>query len=714
MSAASFVRRSLDIGFTVLVGVLVLGACGAVWFRGRMVASLPRLDGSTSLAGLSSPVTISRDALGVVTISGASRIDVARATGWVNAQDRFFQMDLLRRRGAGELSELFGKVALPVDRQARVHGFRKIAHEVFARETPEQRALLEAYTAGVNAGLAALAGRPWEYLVLRSDPRPWLPEDCGLISFAMTQDLQEDTGRYVRTLAAIRDELGPSCLAYFAPLITPADSALDGTAGPLPPLPPPSEIDLRKVEAPAPATASIGGTEWGDRETPGSNNFAVAGRFVEGGGAMIATDMHLHLAVPNIWYRVSLRWPGHVETGLMIPGAPMMIAGSTGKIAWGFTNSNAGTGDIIVVNPSISPTDYHGPKGELLKYEEREESIAVRGSSPDVETYKWTIWGPVVGDAPKGRLYVYHWTADDPAAMNPGIVDLEDATSVAQAIEIAHRMGIPAQNFVVADSTGQIGWTVAGLLPKRLGYDGRLPVTWDFGDRRWDGFLTSKEVPSLVSPANGLIWTANNRTVGGDQLRALGDSGYDMPARAHQIQDDLGALVSSGHPIAAKDLLAIQLDDRALMMAHWHDVLVEALKSDAGASKPGRSALLEAAQTWEGRADISSVSYRVVHDFRLAVAHRVLDPIFAPCVEQDAGFTWSRLNYEQPLEALVQARPAHLLDPAFHTWDELLLAAADDVTLSYSKRGLDPRSATWGQRNTARIEHPFAQLLPHW
>jgi penicillin amidase len=714
MSASSVAKRVFDIGGTLLVVALVLLACAGVWFRGRMVASLPQLQGNASLPGLSAPATISRDAQGVVTITGANRIDVARATGWVNAQDRFFQMDILRRRGAGELSELFGKAALPLDREARMHGFRKVAEEVLAKESPDKRAIFEAYAAGVNAGLAALAGKPWEYVVLRTEPRPWLPEDIGLISFAMTQDLQETTGHYVRTLAAIRDELGPKSLAFFAPLMTPDDAALDGSVAPLPPLPPASEIDLRRADTPAPATASIAGPDWGDRETPGSNNFAVAGRLAEGGGALVATDMHLHLAVPNIWYRVSLRWPGHSETGVMLPGAPMLVAGSTGKIAWGFTNSNAGTGDIIVVNPSVSPTDYHGPHGDLVRYDDRVETIAVKGSKPEVVTYRWTIWGPLVGDAPKGRQYAYHWTADDSMATNPEILDLEDAANVTQAIDIAHRMGIPSQNFVVADSSGQIAWTVAGQLPRRQGYDGRLPVDWGFGDRRWDGFQDPKEVPSIISPAKGLIWTANNRTIGGKGLKVLGDSGYDVAARAHQIEDDLNALVAGGHPITPKDLLGIQLDDRAVMMATWHDILVDALKSGAAADKPGRSALLEAAQTWEGRADVASVSYRVVHDFRLAVAHRVLDPIFAPCVDQDPDFTWSRLNYEQPLETLVKSRPANLLDPAFHTWDELLLAAADDVTLAYSKKGLDPRSATWGQRNTARIEHPFAQFLPHW
>jgi penicillin amidase len=710
-------RRVLVSLAAVLAAALVAAGGAGLWIRGRMAASLPILDGSSPLRGLASEVRVSRDALGVPTVEGSSRIDVARATGWVHAQDRFFQMDLLRRKAAGELAELFGPAAIPLDRDARMHGFRRLARDVIAREGAQRRGLFEAYAEGVNAGLAALHSRPWEYAVLRVEPRPWSVEDSVLIHYAMTLDLQEDTGRYVRSLSAIRDELGPASFAFFAPLLTPADAALDASAAPLPRIPPPTEVDLRHPSADAPVSAARerGAGPWDDRQMPGSNSFAVAGPLAADGAALLANDMHLHLTTPNIWYRMTLKWPGHDETGVTLPGILALIAGSTGKIAWGFTNSNAGTGDIVLVDPSVSPELYHGPKGEaLVPYDRRTETIAVKGSKPVSVVYNWTAWGPVVGEAAGGRQLVYHWTEDDPAATNLDIMDLEDAPDAEHALSIAHHMGIPAQNFLVADSSGHIGWTIAGFLPKRIGYDGRLPVSWSFGDRRWDGYLSPGEVPTILSPDSGLLWTANNRTMGGAALGALGDSGYDIGARARQIRDDLDALVHAGRPIQAKDLLAIQLDDRAVLLEQWHQLLLQVLSPDAVSRKPSRAALREAAGKWEGRADTASVGYRVVRSFRLAVAHRVLDPIFAPCVGRDPDFTWTRLNYEQPLEALVHERPLHLLDPAFASWDDLLAAAADDVSLSYERAGLDPRTATWGQRNTAMIDHPFARLLPRW
>lgn len=359
MSRRTTGRRVLMAAGILCSALAVLAAFACSWVRSRVRASLPRLDGAYALRGLAAPVSVARDALGVPTITGSSRTDVARATGWIHAQDRFFQMDTLRRRGAGELSELFGRGALPLDREARMHGFRELARKVLDREPTERRALVEAYADGVNQGLADLAAKPWEYAMLRSEPRPWKPEDSVLITYAMTLDLQESTGRYVRNLAAIRDALGWASLAFFAPASTPGDAPLDGSVSGPAPIPPASELDLRARGSEAAAvTASLALSRErasGEWEPPGSNCFAVAGSLA-GGGGMVANDMHLHLSVPNTWYRMSLRWPGHTETGVTLPGTPALVAGSTGRIAWGFTNSGAGTGDIMTVDPTISPT----------------------------------------------------------------------------------------------------------------------------------------------------------------------------------------------------------------------------------------------------------------------------------------------------------------------------------------------------------------------
>ncbi len=201
---------------SVLSILALVAIIAIIWGYSRVRASLPQLSGSATATGLKAPVAIDRDAQGVPTIRGETRLEVSRALGWLHGQDRFFQIDVLRRVAAGELSELFGKRALVRDRATRIHGFRKLAQQVVSKLDPDQRANLEAYAAGVNAGLLALRERPFEYFVMRDQPRPWLPEDSLLVVYAMTIDLQDEEGEYERSLMTMRDQFGLEALAFFA------------------------------------------------------------------------------------------------------------------------------------------------------------------------------------------------------------------------------------------------------------------------------------------------------------------------------------------------------------------------------------------------------------------------------------------------------------------------------------------------------------------
>jgi penicillin amidase len=706
-----------------LAGLFLLAAlAGAGWFYSRLRASLPRLDGAQRISGLAALVTIERDALGVPTIRATTREDIARSLGYLHAQDRFFQMDLLRRRGAGELAEILGPAVVQADRTARRFGFRALAQGLVARMDARDRAVLGAYAEGVNAGLAGLGAKPFEYYVLRVDPQPWRPEDCVLVEYAMVLNLslEDSTGRYESSLGTLRDVYGDAAVAFFAPLMTLEDAAVDGTVGVAAPIPGPAVIDLRKEAPPAPRAKTIlSGTAAptaDSGEVPGSNSFAVAGGRTATGAGLLANDMHLGLSIPNTWYRASLVWPSHQVTGVSLPGFPGIVAGSNGHIAWGLTVAGTDVSDVIVLSNS-APDLYWVPSaagGELREIERRHETIRVKGAKPIDAEYDWTIWGPVVGRDPEGHSLVLRWVADEPGAIDPELMKLEDARSVDEAVAVAHRAGLPPQNFLVADSAGHIAWTVAGRIPKRIGYDGRFPVTWHYGDRRWDGFVAPEEVPTVKDPDGSILWTANNRVVGGASLRILGDGFYARPARAAQARDDLRALVRRPGPVGPRDLLAVQLDDRALFLAPWQKLLVDTLTPASVAGKASRGELLALAQKWEGRASIDSVSYWLVASFRERVGHRILDPIFAPCLAADPRFTWGEFHCEDAVWTLLQARPVHMLAPAYRSWSDLLLAAADDVTAEAKQSGVRLRDATWGHRNTLHMAHPFSALLPGW
>ncbi|QYM78640.1 penicillin acylase family protein [Horticoccus luteus] len=704
--------RFLRLAAIIAAVVVLLLAVAGGWFYWRLHRSLPQLDGTAPLPGLSARVTVTRDALGVPTIQGATRLDVARALGYLHAQDRFFQMDLLRRSAAGELSELIGSATIELDKLHRVHGFRRSAHATFAASAPAQRDLLEAYAAGVNAGLAALRSRPFEYLVFRAQPQPWLPEDSLLVGYAMMLDLQGDhgTGRYERTLTALRDQLGGEAVSFFAPTLTPTDAALDGTTAPLAPIPSARVIDLRRraVAAALPARE--------DPLLPGSNSFALSGAHTTTGAALLANDTHLGLSVPNTWYRASLTWPGasgapaHHVTGVTLPGTPLVVAGSNGHVAWGFTHSYADTTDVVIVEPNGIADFLYKVGDKSVDFEHRHEVIRVRGGKPVALDVAWTVWGPVIGTAANTRPLALRWVAHEPHAVDLTLVEMETATTAAEGVAIMQRAGLPPENVLLADAQGHIAWTVAGKFPKRVGFDGRYDVSWTYGDRRWDGFYSAAETPSLLDPPDGRLWTANNRVVGGAGLAVLGDGGYANPARAAQIRDDLRAL-DHAQP---RDLLNIQLDDRAVFLARWHALLLRVLTPDATAAQPARAELRRLVEKWDDRASTDSVSYRLVRAFRNATAALVLDPIFAPCTRSYDAFDWHELPYEPALWRLLEAQPVHLLNPKFHRWDDLLTAAADQVLARLDDQGVAPAHATWGALNTARIRHPLSLVLPGW
>ncbi len=706
-------KRLRLLASVVSVLVLLLAAAGA-WFYFQLRASLPQLAGRATVAGLGAPVTVTRDALGVPTIRGATEADAMRALGWLHAQERFFQMDLLRRRGAGELAELFGAAAVRVDRSARLHGFRRVARQVIASAEPHERALVEAYTAGVNAGLAALGKKPFEYVVLRTDPQPWRPEDSALVTFAMWFDLQEDDGRRERSLAALRDVYGEDAVAFFNPLVTPHDAALDGSTAPLPPIPPAKVIDLRKkkVGALAPNRPEF------LREPglfPGSNAFALAGARTATGAALLANDMHLDHGVPNLWYRAVLEWddagtPRRV-VGVTLPGEPGVVVGSNGRVAWGFTDAYADTSDVVIVQRnSIAPTLYR-VGAEDRRFELHQETIRVKGGAPVQLTVPWTVWGPLIDDREESRHpLAYRWLAHDPAATNFQLLRLAAARDVEDALAIVHRVGIPAENCLLADSAGRIAWTIAGRLPRRVGFDGRFPVQWTFGDRGWDGLVPPDEIPVVRQPASGMLWSANNRPLGGATGALIGDGAPANPLRAAQIRDDLAPLARA----TPRDLLAVQLDDRGRYLDPWQQLLLATLTPEATAQKKDRAELRALVEQWDGRARVESVSYRLVRAFRGKVIDLALTPIFAPCSEEYERFDWRSFRYEDALWAILREKPPHLLDPAYANWDALLVAAADAVVTDLAKQGVPLAGATWGRRNTAHIVHPLSRALPAW
>jgi penicillin amidase len=699
----------------LLAGLLLLAVLGAWLF---LRASLAQLDGKRVSPQLASQVTVERDANGVPTISGANRLDVGYATGFVHGQERFFQMDLLRRSAAGELAELFGPKAVPLDRSHRLHRFRARAAVILQRMGPQERAFLERYAAGVNDGLNALGARPFEYALTGAAPRQWTPADSLLVVWAMYFDLQGNLEPRELARGWLAEHLDPAQRAFLLPEASAWDAPLDAPEVALapPPLPP---------RAPA---------WWGPKDGPpaprlaladfvdavGSNNFVVSGTRTASGAAIVSNDMHLGLQLPNIWYRLALRFKDaegrqRRVVGVSLPGAPpLVIVGSNGHVAWGFTNSYADTLDLVQLGVDAGHPGQLKTPGGWETPGEYAETILVKGQAPMRMLVRETSLGPVREAG--GRSYAVHWVAHSPEALNLNHLKLELATTLDEALAAADADGIPAQNIVIGDERGNIGWTVAGALPQRdpasRGVAVSFPLAEGSAAATWTGLMAPGQHPRVVNPPNGQLVTANNRQLAGPDAQLLGDGGFDLGARVRQLQGDVQAL---GAKAEVPQAFQAVLDDRALFVEGWRARLLGALDGAALAKHPQRAEFRRLLETsWDGHASVGSSGYRLAQQYRLALYDLLYGRVNAAmdALDPRANIAVSTSRWPVVVKRLLDEQPAGWLPRGYASWRDVELAAVDRTIESVTRDGTPLAQATWGKRNRADIVHPIVMALP--
>jgi penicillin amidase len=715
------VRRPLKRATIVKIVALLVTVFAVVPFVFLYVllaGSKPKLDGTLKVPGLGVSVSIARDSLGVPTIVATTRADLAYGLGFVHGQDRFFQMDLSRRLPAGELSEIFGEIALAQDRQARLFRFRHVAQAVLAQASPEQRAQIEAYARGVNAGLKSLRSRPWEYIALQATPAQWKAEDTVLVPYAMWWDLQANSLRREKVRRAINLKLGGAeceggwkcALSFFYPRGTSWDSPnAAGEAKPAEPirLLTPEELDLRATHTQTPDPGA-------EREAlVGSNGWAVGSANTDGGGSLVASDMHLGLRVPTVWYRARLQLQpagGTTPTldlnGVTLPGAHVIVAGSNGHIAWGFTNSYGDWVDLTFV-PCLAADDKSVRTATgTIELATVTEKIPVKGKKRDnLLSVSTGPDGILVEAQPSiGRCWFARWLATVPEATNFNITALETATTTAQAVDLAPTIGIPHQNLMLGDREGHIAWTIGGRIPDTM--DAKLRLT---GQAPW---TTAANHPRLMDPPAGRVWTANARPIDDAAAEALigGDEApfgaeYDLGARAKQIHDDLLA-IPHATPL---DMLKVQTDDNAVFLTRWRDLLIQLLDDATVRDHPRREELKKLVTEWNARATPDAVGYRFVRTFRDQTERSVWRMLLVG-LDVDAPDASPPAQFEGALWELVTQRPAHLLSAGHDNWKSFLLEQVDQVVSESVCPQLD--RCTWGALHPVRVRHPMAGSIP--
>lgn len=564
------------LGFALLLLLFMVGAL--IWLR----FSLPESSGTRALPGLSAPAALTRDANGVPHIRAATAEDVYFGLGFAHAQDRMWQMEMMRRLVQGRLSEVFGRRTRESDILFRSLGLSQRAEIALAALAPDSRAALAAYARGVNAYLGSHRG-PYapEFVIFRHAPEPWRPADSLMVLDLMTVMLASNAFAELGH-ARLLDQLGPE---RFRAFVTPE---LDGPPFALPPI--------------------AGGTAKGTPARPpfgapggASNNWVVSGALSRSGKPLLANDPHLGLSAPGLWYLAHLAFPDGNVVGATLPGFPAVILGRNDRIAWGLTNTGADTQDVFVekLHPS-DPSLYLTPDG-YRPFETRTETLKLRGDEPVTLTLRRTRHGPVLpeavdaGVAPPGHVLALAWTIyERPNTTGEAILRATRAHDWESFLAALDRYRAPIQSIVYADRAGHIGFVVPGLVPLRKPENetaGFLPVPgWD-ARFDWAGHVPPEAMPRRLDPPEGMLYSANNRIVAEDFPFYLTRE-WDPPYRAGRI----AALLRDLAPHSRASFRQMQADVVSPVARELLPLLLAATPKDG----PSREALA-LLRSWDGR-----------------------------------------------------------------------------------------------------------------
>ena len=493
-------------GLAAAAGLL---AAGYYWVLRRPLA---RTQGTVTLQGLHAEVEVLRDHWGVPHIYALDDHDLNFAQGFVHAQDRLWQMDNQRRLVSGRLAEVLGEVALPLDRWIRVVGMRRVAEQEVSLISAATRANLEAYAAGVNTRIAQ-GNLPVEFTLLRCKPEPWTVADtlCWIkyLSWSLSVNWEAELLR-----AHLIDHLGPEQAAELEPAYPRH----------MPTIVPPG-VDLGGIgrEAQKRADAARPFTGPPAQGGLGSNNWVVSGTRTVTGAPLLANDPHLPIGIPAIWYENHLV-AGEVNvTGVTFPGIPGVIMGHNDHVAWGVTNGFPDVQDLYVEHlrrPGDGRVEYEY-QGKWLEAQVIREEIQVKGGETAIEEVIITRHGPILNslapglaDLPEAQPVALRWTSLEPDTMIEGMHAMNRARNCVEFREALRHWTGPVQNFVYADSAGNIAYSFPGKIPVRARGDGRVPVPGWTGEYEWTGYIPFDELPHLFNPPQGYVATANNRVVG--------------------------------------------------------------------------------------------------------------------------------------------------------------------------------------------------------
>ena len=704
-------------GWLLLAVVLLIsGVLLYAWYVTQ--AALPQLDGTLAVHGLSADVRVTRDGHGVPAIEAATLEDLFEAQGYVTAQDRLWQMDVMRRFGSGELSEILGDDTLKIDREQRILGLRAAARKSLQLASPRDRSYFEAYARGVNAFIESHSSKlPIEFLILKYRPKPWQVEDSLVIANQMVKDLNYYTFGDALEREKILAKLGPELTADLfvnrswhdrPPTVMREDLNDQQNQND-------SNDDDEEDEGPDNSVTQHRNPPaiWEQRPTEavnGSNDWVVSGSHTVTGKPLLSNDMHLGHQMPNLWYEAHLKCGNLDVTGVTLPGMPYVIVGHNQRIAWGFTNVGPTVTDAFIENFNTQGA-YQTPMG-WQQPEHRQEIIHVKGGADVSVDVKITRHGPIISDILPGetRQLALRWTLYD--GLHIPFFDVDSAQNWDEFRKAFSQLDAPGQNVVYADVDGNIGYQTTGRVPIRAAGDGSLPVSGSDDAHEWTGYIPFDKLPKIYNPPSGVIATANGRITPDGFPYSL-SSAWEAPWRTERIYH----VLESGRKFGPSDMLALENDIHSENDLFAAERFVYAVDHAAKPSARAKQAA-DLMRNWDGRMLASSAAPTIAVRSAQELTRLLLEPRLGPAPadrkQQEITLSWKTYHWQMRtvwLQNILLHQPKRWLPEKFPTYDELISAAVE-AAVGEPAAPKNLASWHWGDFNAIDLEHPVLGKIP--
>ena len=544
---------------SILLLLVLVAVTGFLFIRHISNRALPDYNADLQLKGLHAPVEVYRDSFAIPHVYAQDEHDLYMAVGYLLAEDRLWQMDMLRHVTEGRLSEIFGEKFVDTDLLLRALRFREKSVKILAQADPASMEALNAFAEGVNQFITNNGHRlPPEFAVLKYKPEKWEPyHSLNMIGY-MGWDLKAGWSEILlstiqKTVDSIRyHQLLPDLLRA-QPTVYPLD-------------------DPKSFSSLVPEDLL---QQLGADVLEASNNWAVSGSKSNTGMPLLANDMHLGLSVPGIWYQMHQVIAGKLNvTGLVLPGAPVIICGHNDSIAWGMTNTYVDNLDFYAEKINPNDSGQYAYNGEWREFEVRKTSIKINNGEQVERTLRFTHRGPIVSAFKKmdGKVVSMHWVGDEMSDEFKSIMLLNRANNWNDFTAALKTFTSISQNIVYADKKGNIGLFCAAGVPIRnrnIAF-GILPGETDEYD--WKGYVPYDELPFIYNPASDYVASANNRTAPPDYPWHIG-TWYSLPSRYERITE----LLTTKEILSVADFKAIQLDQKSKLAEKYLPAILHAL-----------------------------------------------------------------------------------------------------------------------------------------